>query len=83
MTLLLTFLIIYGLNLHYSLYILATILYAIRLIIKARLLTMEEERHAEILRKFETTFINTTEDMPSFSDGERKRLKKFIKDLQL
>ena len=81
MSLLIVFLIIYGLKLHYGLYVGSVVLYLSAKLIRIRILQETYGLHDELIKKIDNLSINTTEE-ELLNEKDKKNLKRFLKDLQ-
>ena len=81
MTLIIACFIIYGLKLHWILYIISSLFYLAGKLVRYRFHQLQDENFNEIIKKVNDLSINTTEPPDWLNEKERKRWKKHIKNL--
>ena len=81
MTPVIAYIIIYGLKLHWVLYVVASLLYLAGRLVRYRFIQIQQENYTEIMKKIQDLNINTTSPPEWLNEKEKRRWKKHIKDL--
>jgi len=82
MTLLIACILIYSFKLNWVWYVIASVIWGVSLIIRMRLLSMQDEMHSEIIKKIQDQNVNIIEH-PDIVElyQDMKKMKKNLRNL--